>query len=136
MPAGFGAVSDTSVEGYRDLLRAFRIADKELNRELRSRLKAVAEPVRVDAQHLAVQNIRRIGIPWSEMRIGVTRAGVYVAPKKRGVKTRGRGGLRRPNLFELLLGEALIPALAMNEGRIVFEMERLLEEVGRKWERA
>ena len=124
------------VEGLRELGRAFRLADKELAKELRLALKTVAEPVRVDAEHLALTEIRKMTIPWSEMRVGGGAArSIYVAPKLRGVKTRGRDPRRRPNLFDLLLTRSLEPALAHNEGRVVVEMEKLLETIGRKWER-
>lgn len=128
-------VEPLHIEGLRDLSRAFRLADKELIRELRVSLRKVAEPVRVDAQHLALTEIRRMTLPWSEMRVGVSQTSVYVAPKKRGVKTRGKDPRRRPNLFDLLLGRSLEPALEHNEGRVVFEVEKMLGSVGRAWER-
>ncbi len=120
------------VEGLRELQRAFRVADTRLHRELRDRLKVAAEPVRADAERLAVQGIRRIGLPWSEMRVGVTARSVYIAPKQRG----SRRGTGRPNLAGLLLGRAMVPALQLNEPGVAAEAERLLAEVGRAWETA
>jgi hypothetical protein len=122
------------VEGLRDLHRAFRVADKDLTKELRSSLRKVAEPVRADAETLASAGIRRIGIPWSRMRVGVTQTTVYVAPRKRGAG-RGRDPRSRPNLFDLLLQRSLEPALARNETRIVNEMEQMLGSVAKAWER-
>jgi elongation factor P--beta-lysine ligase len=123
------------VEGLRDLHRAFRRADKELIKELRTSLRKVAEPVRVDAEHLALTEIRKMTLPWSVMRVGVTQREVYVAPKLRGVKTRGRDPRRRPNLFDLLLTRVLEPALAHNQERVVYEVEKMLGSVAQKWER-
>lgn len=122
------------VEGLGDLQRAFRVADRSLARELRSELREVAEPVHVGAEARAVSSIRRIGLPWSRMRTGVTRHTVYVAPKQRGVKTRGRQSARRPNLGGLLMNQAMLPSLRAAEPLITFEMERMLGRVGRDWE--
>lgn len=124
------------VEGLRELQRAFSIADKTLAKEMRERLRDVAEPVRADAERLAVQEIRRIGIPWSRMRVGVTRSLVYVAPVERGVKSRGRASRARPNLADLLMGRAMSPALDANQGRVLHELEEVLGDVGQAWERA
>lgn len=121
------------VDGLRDLQRAFKLADATLARELRTTLRKVAEPVRADAEQLAVGGIPRVGIPWSRMRVGVTQAGVYVAPRQRG--TRG-GPRRRPNFAGLLLGRSLLPALEQNTPQVMSEMEQLLDTVGRSWERA
>ncbi len=89
----------------------------------------------MDAERLAVSGIRRIGIPWSRMRVGVTAHSVYVAPRKRGLKTRGSDPRRRPNLAGLLMGESLLPALQQNESRVASQVGHLLDEVGREWER-
>lgn len=123
------------VEGLADLRRAFALADKDLSNELRLGLREVAKPVQYDAERLAWDTIPRIGLNWSRMRIGVNRTSVYVAPKQRGVKTRGRNAQRRPNLFDLLLGRSLEPALEQNVSLIVSEMEQVLATVGKKWER-
>jgi hypothetical protein len=85
------------VEGLTDLQRAFKAADVSVQRELRKALRLAAEPVRADAERLAVAGIPRIGTPWSRMRVGVTNREVYLAPKERGQKGRDQR-LRRPNL--------------------------------------
>lgn len=123
------------VEGLRELQRAFAVADKTLSRDLRSRLRDVAEPVRSQAESLAVSRIRNVGIPWSRMRVGVTRASVYVAPRERGVASRANVRRRRPNLATLLMDRAMDPALDANQERIASGMGQLLDEVGRDWER-
>ncbi len=128
------AAGETRVEGLQALQRALKVADTTLHRELRTRLREVAEPVRADSERLAAAGIPRLGVPWSRMRVGVTQSSVYVAPRQRGA--RGRGGSRRPNLADLLLGRAMIPALTENQPRVLVEMDRLLETVGRAWEQA
>lgn len=121
------------LEGFRELSRAFALADKVLSAELRSGLRDAAEPVRSDAELLAVSRIPRIGIAWSRMRVGVTRTSVYVAPRQRGA--RGGAG-KRPNLAALLLGRSMEPALEANIGDVEDAVEDVLATVGRAWERA
>lgn len=129
MPA-FGET--VRVEGFRDLQRAFRVADEKLARELRDELREAAEPVRADAERLAVVGIPTIGLAWSRMRVGVTQTSVYVAPKQKGARlNRAR---RRPNLADLLLGRAMVPALKQNEARVEEAVDDLLGRVGKAWE--
>lgn len=126
--------SAISVQGLRDLQKAFSLAEKGVGRELRDTLREVAKPVQHDAERLAVDRIPRIGLPWSRMRVGVTLNSVYVAPKQRG-KGRGRDPRRRPNLFDLLLGRALEPALEQNQDQVIREVEDMLANVAKDWER-
>lgn len=123
------------VEGLRDLQRAFKAADAKLERELDTTLLRVAEPVRGDAERFALSEIRRIGIPWSRMRIGVTTSSVYVAPVERGRLSRRNKALARPKFAPLLLTQE-VRALERNRGRIIDGVEDLLARVGRKWETA
>jgi hypothetical protein len=120
------------VRGLRELSRAFKVADSDIRRDLRAALQSAAEPVRMDAERLAVSEITRIGIPWSRMRVGVTQSSVYVAPNERGRRTRGRR--RRPNLAPLLLGRAMEPALDRNRARVIREVEDTLADLARRWE--
>lgn len=123
------------VEGLAGLQRAFKAADVLEQRELRKTLRAVAEPVRVQAEQLAVENIRRIGVPWSRMRIGVTNTSVYLAPRQRGQKGRDQR-LRRPNLRGLLLRRSMEPAFDENRPRIIAGVTTMLNTVGKQWEQA
>jgi hypothetical protein len=63
------------------------------------------------------------------MRTGITRKVVYVAPRQRGVKTRGADPRRRPNLAQLLLDRAMEPALDRHEHEIVEAFDRLLDKM-------
>lgn len=123
------------LHGFRELDRAFGVADKTLRKELRDAYKDVAEPVRRDAEFLALNEIDNIGVAWSRMRTRVTQRAVWVAPVERGVKTRGRERLRRPNLAPLLL-EQMEEALDQNVGEVEDRLEDMLDSVGRAWERA
>lgn len=122
-----------SVDGLRELNRAFARADKQVKAEFRGTLRKAAEPVRQDAESLAVAGIRNIGEPWSRMRVGVTRSLVYVAPRQRGRKT--GAGARRPNLKGLLLERSLEPALENNIDGVTNDVEHMLNGVAGDWGR-
>lgn len=127
-------MTDTTihVEGLSSLQRAFKAADVAEQRELRKTMRAVVEPVRVGAERLAVEQITRIGVPWSRMRVGVTNKSVYLAPRERGQKGRDQR-LRRPNLRPLLLG-SMEEAFDHDRAQIIVGFESMLTTVGRKWE--
>jgi hypothetical protein len=92
------------VEGLRELQRSFGQIQTGLRRDLRTQLKAAAEPARTRAEGLAF-TIRNMTGPWSRMRIGVTASAVYLAPK-----SKRRGGSPRPNFKLLLLRDSMLPA--------------------------
>jgi hypothetical protein len=124
-----------SVKGLRELNRAFARADKKLKTEKNDALKSAAEPVRQEAELLASVSISRIGIPWSRMRVGVTQRVVYVAPRERGVTSRGNERLRRRKFGTRLMEEAMQPALDNNRQQGVEKLDDMLRTVGREWER-
>lgn len=128
------AASGIKVRGYRELQRAFKVADKTLQVELAQALKDAAEPVRRDAEALARSSIRNIGNAWPQMRTGITSRVVYVAPRQRS-KNRNPGA-RRPNLARLLAGRAMEPALDRNRGEVENRVGHALDLVGRAWEGA
>lgn len=130
------AVDPIRVEGLRELNKAFRLASRELSKELRDSLRVAVEPVEIGAESLALTRIRRIGPKWWDMRIGVTRTLVYVAPKQRGRFTkRNPRRYARPNLSGLLLEKAMEPALNANIANITARVDDMLQHVGRDWER-
>lgn len=118
------------VEGLRELSRAFALADKEERKRFRATLREIAEPVRADAESLAISRIPNVGVPWSRMRVGVTRTSVYVAPRQRGSRRR-----KRPNLAGLLMDRAMSPALDAHQGEIAGAVDDMLGDVARLWER-
>ena len=124
------------VKGLRDLQRAFALVGPLAKKELRAALKEVGEPIARDAEALAVANISRIGKKWQQMRVGVTQTAVYVAPKQRGSRSRQNRALRRPNLFDLLMGRAMEPALDQNIAGVDAAVGRALDRVGSAWEHA
>lgn len=124
------------VEGLAELQAAFRASDRVLERSLRGTLREVAEPVRADAERLAVSEIPRMTMPWSRMRVGVTKTMVYVAPVERGRRSRNNPALRRPNLAGLLMGRSMAPALEANHREIIDGLESMLNLAEVAWGRA
>lgn len=127
------------IEGLRELERAFKLYGRGMAKGIREALEAGAEPVRSDAQSLALAEIPRIAlpsttVPWHRMRVGVTRRTAYVAPEQRGDKSR-RGGRRRPKFGTKLLTEAMEPALERNIPRVEREFEEALADLARMWSR-
>ena len=119
------------VQGLRELNRAFADTDREIRLGWRAAERQIAEPIRQDAEQRALSSIPRMAASpkWARMRVGVTRQMVYVAPRQRGVKTKGRRQMGRPNLFDLLLERALIPAGEAHEHQTEIEVERLMDRV-------
>ena len=122
------------VHGLQELNRAFARADRTVRLEKNKRLRRAAEPVRADAESLAVGRITRIGPQWSRMRVGVTTKVVYVAPKERGTARPApqEGGAEAG---DRLMDEAMVPALNQNREGVVDELEDLLAEMERDWAR-
>jgi hypothetical protein len=123
-----------AVHNLAQLNRTFNKAPKDIKRAYRAELRTVAEPVRSTWETLAVSSIRRIGPKWSRARIGPTVNLVYVAPRLRGIKGRGRHPRRRPNLADLLMARAAEPALAQNQHRIEADFERMLDRLVNRWD--
>lgn len=123
-----------AVRGLRELVAATDAAGREVRRDLNGELRKVAEPVRQDAESFAKTRIRRNTPKWSLMRTGVTRRVVYVAPRARGVGSRGLVQYRRPNFGRLLMDRAMQPALDRHEHEIEQQVGRFLDEVGRRWD--
>jgi hypothetical protein len=123
------------VEGLRELQRAFARLSHDLSGGVKEALEAAAEPVRSEAAslaHGAITGMSRSRLPWWQMRVGVTRSSVYVAPVRRGPRA---GSAKRPNLAPRMMNEAMLPALAQNQERVVAQVSRELDELFRFWER-
>lgn len=116
--------------GAEELRRAFQEAGTSFNRDIRQRIASYAEPVRQDAQVLALGRIHNIGVPWSQMRKGTAPAIVYVAPVQRGTKIPAR---KRRRFAGLLMRRAMVPALDRNRTQIVAKVDGLLGRMERKF---
>lgn len=119
------------VNGLRDVQAAFAVCERQTRLGLRSDLRGVAEPVKREAEQLALSKVRRMphSPAWAQMRIGVTGSAVYVAPRQRGVRARGPDPRRRPKFATLLMERAMEPALAHNEPQVEHATEAILERV-------
>ena len=119
------------VQGLRELNRAFANTDRDTRLGWKAEERQIAEPVRRDAEQRALASIPHMpGSPkWGRMRVGVTRAAVYVAPRQRGVKKSGRRQMGRPNLADLILDRALIPAGEAHEQQANAAVEALMDRV-------
>lgn len=126
--------SGVKVEGLPQLRRLLAAAAPTAKKELDAGLRELAEPIRADAEALAGSQIHRIGPRWQRMRVGVTNKAVYVAPRQRGVKTRG-SPLSRPKFAEVMEERAMGPALERNRDNIVGGVERLFERFAQRWNR-
>lgn len=123
-----------AVRGLKELTRTFSKAPTDVKRAYRTELRSVGEPVRLEAESLAVSTIRKVGPDWSKMRTGVTTRLVYVAPRQRGVKGRGNQRLRRPKFGTLLMDRAMQPALDRNRHRIEGDFDQMLDRLVTKWD--
>ena len=122
------------VRGLRELNRALENVSKDVKDVWRREQRAIAEPVKQTAADYAGQRIPNLGdgAPWSQMRVGVTRRSVYVAPKRRGTR---RPLARRPNFGTLLMDRAMQPALDKHSPGIVAAVERLLDHAADNFNR-
>ena len=118
------------VKGIDALNRAFATAGADMQRELKTRLAGYAEPVRRDAEVLAMGI--EAGVTWSRMRKGASRTMVYVAPVARGTRLVSR---KRPNFARRLLGRAMEPALEANRHEIEAKVDAFLLRLERKFNR-
>lgn len=112
------------VIGAEELRRAFVSAGTSFNADMKLMLRGVARPVAADAETLAFARIRRMTVPWAQMRVGSAAQSVYVAPVQRGSRIRSR---RRPRFGTLMLTRAMEPALEANRQRILNEVDVLLK---------
>lgn len=130
-----GAVA---VEGLGDLVRAFRVASREVARDVRTAIEVAGEPIRQEAQQLVrseISGMARSRLPWWSIRTGVERSTIgYIVPEQRGVKSRIGARRRRPNLASLIAEQEQI-ALDRHAGRVEDEFNEALEEVARAWAR-
>ena len=124
-----------AVRGLRELTRTFNNAPADVKRAYKDELRTVAEPVRMDAEQLAVSTIRKVGPDWSKMKTGVTTRLVYVAPKQRGAGGRGPSPRRRPKFGTLLMDRAMQPALDRRRPGIEQDFDQMLDRLVVKWDR-
>jgi hypothetical protein len=118
------------IHGLKQLNRAFSKAEKDARTNVRLALRAIAEPIKSEAEQRA-SAFTNIGQRWSRMRIGVLRSVVYVAPM-----TRSRNPtLRRPNLAHKLMDESMDPALESHRFGLEVAVGKALDQMADDWAR-
>ena len=120
--SGFNVI----VRGAHELEAAFEDVKVKVDPTVGKTLSSMGRQVRQTAQQLAVANVRNIGPNWSQMKSGRKRVGVYVAEKQHRA-----GGWPRPNLANLLMARALMPAVKQREAEIVAAVDIALAELCR-----
>lgn len=125
------------VSGYKEAARAFGKLNREFPKEVRTRLKRAAEPVRAEATRLAGQQIRNLGAGdlWAQTRIGGGSRLVYIAMKQRGRASKTNPRVRRPQFGDLLMERAMKPALERNREKVAASVDNLLGEMADDWGR-
>src|SRR4029077_9838771 len=124
------------VENLHDLQAGFAKLERDTRLGFRHGLRDVVEPVRAGAEQLAMQNIRRMphSPQWSKMRIGVNRNLVYVAPRQRGLKSKGARAARTQKAQNaatkfagFLMDRAMEPALEQHAAQVEARLGVLLD---------
>lgn len=122
------------VRNLKQLTATFSKAPSDVNRAYRAELRTVGEPTRKSAETLATGRIRKMTVPWSKMRVGITQKLVYVAPRQRGVKGRAGQSHRRPKFGTLMMDRAMEPALREHEGQIERDFDVMLDRLVTRWD--
>lgn len=117
------------VEGLAEASRAFAKTDREIRLGWRHMWRDVAEPVRRDAETLALEAIPNMARSpkWARMLTGVTRHLVYVVPRQKGWHGRNPHRRQAEAIAGLLRDRALQPALDRHEHQIEHAVEHLLD---------
>lgn len=128
-------MADVRVANVSDVTRAFMRARDITRAESQSALKAFARPVANEATVRATAEISGIArerqIPtWAAMRVGILTNAVYIAPVRRGSRSRRNQAIRRPNLKGELLVQMERAAVA-NEPKLRRRYEEVLQQAGR-----
>ncbi len=115
------------ITGLKELIAVSDAAGKKTKKDVRDRLRKVAQPVLADAR----EKLHEYS-PKSAARLGISvrRTGI-VSVEQRLKKTTGR----RPDFGPLQMRKALIPALEENTVRIEMEFEKALDDIADRFER-
>ncbi len=118
------------VKGLKELQADFKSMSKDVDKDLVKQLKKVADPVKNDAESMAMSRITNMTPRWAGMKIGVTAARDVVWMKP---SARGRGGRSRPNFAELLFTRSMDPAVVQNENHIINGIDDYLGNLGSEY---
>lgn len=121
------------VANVDEIRRAFRRTRDAVSRGAEAELISFARPVANDAAVRATGEITGIrrekqAPTWAAMRVGTLVDAVYIAPVRRGRRSRRNDAVRRPNLKQKLLNEAMVPAAVANEPKLRAKFQKLLDQ--------
>ena len=119
-----GGAQDLRVDGLAELNRAFARSRQNAAAEKDEALRRAAEPVRVDAETLAVSQSRG-SVPCGHGCGSVSPPTLCMWPKQRSVQ----GPRSRPKFGARLMEDAMLPALQRNKEQAVDELDKLLAEM-------
>lgn len=121
------AGASVRVQGLAETIRAFDRLEASVAKEVRESLREAGEKTRETAESYAFGGITNIGNEWGEMRLGVTRSSVYIAPANRR-----SFGSPRPAFGRLLLTVAMLPAAERNRDATIAGIEAALDNLTRE----
>lgn len=127
------------VTGFTQLERDLKATGPALIKQMQIGLRLAVEPIKKDAEALALSDIRRMKAakqkppPWSVQKIGQTTREVYMVPKEKGARGVTNARRRRPNFAALMLGRAYDPALEANRVQVTNTVDRLVGTVTREF---
>lgn len=125
------------VDGLNELVRAFRVANREVAKDVRTAIEQAGEPIRQEAEsrvRASISGMARSKVPWWTIRAGVERNTIgYIVPAQRGVRDH-RSPRSRPKLAPLIAEQEQI-ALDNNADRVEAEFNEAMIEVAKAWAR-
>lgn len=110
------------VRGLKELQRDLRKVSREVEGDLRTELKRLGEPVRVEAERLA--QAQGWGDKWSRARVGYASGIVYVAPAARRTT-----GTPRRNFGVLMMTREFMPAVENKRADVEAGVEKMLDRL-------
>lgn len=136
------------VSGFAELERDLKASSPLLLKAMRTGLTIAVEPIKRDADRLALTEIsgmkrarktaRRsrgfIGplLPaWSVQKTGQNTREVYMVPTEKGARAKQNSALRRPNFATLMLGKSYDPALEGNRVQVLNTVDHVIGTVTR-----
>jgi len=122
------------VEGFAELMNATRLFAHDTYVGLRKELREIARPVERAAEGKTIDTFSNIGDKWWNMRIGISKNMVYVAPMQRSRYTRANPGrYGRPKFANRLDVEVMTPVQNAVEGPTMQAVDRMLARAAQRW---
>jgi hypothetical protein len=122
------------LEGMADLMRVTKNYKHDVYIGLRKELREIAKPVEKAAEGKTIETFSNIGDKWWNMRIGVSRNLVYIAPMQRSRYTRANPyRYARPQFATTLDQSVMTPIQRQVLGPTTRAVEAMLARAGNRW---